>query len=676
MAQIGTARQSVKTTLFKATMFAASKSGSVVDAKDPQFNYVTMLLHGDNTNGAQNNTFLDSSTNNFTITRNGNTTQGTFTPYGNNWSNFFDGDGDTLDVPTSANNSVGTGSFCFEAYIFMQDSSAQQFLVANASSGGLWIGFNIDSANKLAIGRVGTAIDNEVSYTWTNGTWYHLAVNRNGTNLQFFVNGTQVGATGTNSVNYPSQGYRIGSETTQKYFKGYISNFRLVRASVYTTTFTPSTTPLTAIANTALLTCADNRFIDDSTNNFTITRNGDVSVQRFSPFSPTSAYSTSVIGGSGYFDGSGDYLSAASNAAFDVWGGNFTLEMFVYLTATPSNVVFFQWGSGTYLMQLESDSSGGSFFGTYYYNAPTETNSIRSSTIPSTNQWNHIALTKSGSTWALFLNGTRLGTSTSTNYVTGNLPISIGANSSGAQALQGYISNVRLVKGTAVYDPTVSTLTVPTAPLTAITNTSLLLNYTNAGILDNAMMNDLETVGNAQISTSVKKYGTGSLAFDGTGDWLVTSYTPNNALGSGDFTVEAFIYKNTNAAYMAVAGTMTSAAPYNTKWQLFSDAGGTKISWCTEAFLITSSATLSTGTWYHIAFVRSSGTLKLYIDGVFDSSSSDTRNYNAVGELWVGQVPENVSGRAWNGYIDEFRISKFARYTANFTVPTVAFPNK
>jgi hypothetical protein len=56
---------------------------------DPQFNYVTMLLHGDGTNGAQNNTFLDSSTNNFAITRGGNTTQGSFSPYGSNWGNYF-----------------------------------------------------------------------------------------------------------------------------------------------------------------------------------------------------------------------------------------------------------------------------------------------------------------------------------------------------------------------------------------------------------------------------------------------------------------------------------------------------------------------------------------------------------------------------------------------------------
>ena len=65
---------------------------------DPQFNYVTMLLHGDGTNGAQNNTFLDSGPNTFSITRNGNTTQGSFSPYGSGWSNFFDGTGDYLSI--------------------------------------------------------------------------------------------------------------------------------------------------------------------------------------------------------------------------------------------------------------------------------------------------------------------------------------------------------------------------------------------------------------------------------------------------------------------------------------------------------------------------------------------------------------------------------------------------
>ena len=61
-----------------------------------------MLLHGDGTNGAQNNSFTDGSTNNFTVTRNGNTTQGTFSPFAPGWSNFFDGNGDYLTAPANS----------------------------------------------------------------------------------------------------------------------------------------------------------------------------------------------------------------------------------------------------------------------------------------------------------------------------------------------------------------------------------------------------------------------------------------------------------------------------------------------------------------------------------------------------------------------------------------------
>ena len=69
---------------------------------DPYFQYVTSLLHGDGTNGGQNNTFLDSSSNAFSITRNGNTTQGSFSPYGSNWGNYFGGGSTYLTVPNNA----------------------------------------------------------------------------------------------------------------------------------------------------------------------------------------------------------------------------------------------------------------------------------------------------------------------------------------------------------------------------------------------------------------------------------------------------------------------------------------------------------------------------------------------------------------------------------------------
>ena len=105
---------------------------------DPYFEYVTLLLPGNGTNGAQNNTFLDSSTNNFTITRNGNTTQGTFSPYGSNWSNYFDGTGDYL---ASASIGAISGDFTIECWAFISGSGDQALfgMGTAAASGGFFV---------------------------------------------------------------------------------------------------------------------------------------------------------------------------------------------------------------------------------------------------------------------------------------------------------------------------------------------------------------------------------------------------------------------------------------------------------------------------------------------------------------------------------------------------------
>ena len=88
------------TTLLTATAASTTRTANITVVWDvavtgePYFAYNSLLLSGNGSNNANNNTFLDSSSNNFAITRNGNTTQGTFTPYGPNWSNYFDGVGE------------------------------------------------------------------------------------------------------------------------------------------------------------------------------------------------------------------------------------------------------------------------------------------------------------------------------------------------------------------------------------------------------------------------------------------------------------------------------------------------------------------------------------------------------------------------------------------------------
>jgi hypothetical protein len=151
-------------------------AGGVI--KDTYFNLVSLLLPGNGTNGAQNNTFLDSSTNTFTITRNGNTTQGTFSPFSQTgWGNYFDGSS-SLTPSSGAFLNLGTNPYTIEFFVYLTANSAANHLVAANDTNGLVIivGNTKTSLNKFGVGDV-VATGSGLS---TN-TWHHVAVVRAGT---------------------------------------------------------------------------------------------------------------------------------------------------------------------------------------------------------------------------------------------------------------------------------------------------------------------------------------------------------------------------------------------------------------------------------------------------------------------------------------------------------------
>jgi hypothetical protein len=662
-------------------MFASGKSLVAPSGAGPdaQFNYVTMLLHGDGTNGAQNNTFLDSSTNNFTISRNGNTTQGSFSPYGSNWSNYFDGTGDYLSIADNAALDMGSSSFTIEGWFLPQANVGAGKGVFgkranNGVVGGILFYFSDTGVTPRLLADIGGSwgVDITASSGFTLGQWNHFAVVRNSNTWTIYINGTSVGsATNSGTVVDSSAAFTIMAESaaaSEGTTQGYISNFRVVKGTaVYTTNFTPPTALLTAIANTSLLTCQSNRFIDNSTNNFTITRNGDTSVQRFSPFS-AAAYSTSVTGGSGFFDGTGDYLNTASDAAFTLGSsGNFTVECWVYLNGSQSssyaavmtNMATF---SNAYANRWAFTING---LNLRWYNSNGD-GVMDVSVVPY--QWIHLAAVRSGSTITIYVNGVAVaGQTTNQAYTTeGSLKIGF---LTGAAAFKGYIADARVVKGTAVYT---ADFTPPTAPLTAITNTTFLANTTNGAIFDNAMMTTLETVGDAQISTSVKKYGTGSIAFDGTGDYLQIPYSPNFQFGTGAYTVEFWI--NTTATDVWI---MFNAAT-DTGIRVYITSTGTvqlneQVSNVDSA--ITSTTAINNGAWRHVAFSRVSGQgTKMFVDGVYQDQLPAVYNFSNTSTLYIGTRSSLVL--FFNGYLDDFRITKgYARYTTTFTPPTAAFSN-
>lgn len=662
---------------------AAAVSAAAVSA-DPYFRYTSLLLTGTGNNNATNNTFLDSSTNNFNITRNGNTTQGTFTPYGSNWSNYFDGTGDYLTQSgTGGQYAFGTGAFTVEFWIYTFSVTARQGLYTNnTSSLGTGPVFAIRGSGTtgcLGVGSVGNAdnvqtADNVIAAN----VWYHVALVREGTGTnqtKIYVNGVQR-AVGTLSDNYSvSRECSIGSTIHYgENFNGYISNARIVKGTaVYTAAFTPSTTPLTAIANTSLLTCADNRFIDDSTNNFAITKNGDVSVQRFSPFSSSAPYSLSTIGGSGYFDGTGDYLSLTGSG---LGSGNFTIELWGYFISYPNaqNALYNHGaadGISSCILYLTSSGT----LSLYNYNSAVGT----STTNVPLNTWTHMAVTRVGTTLTYYINGVASGTGTSAANISETTVKVMQGFGGITNSPIGYVSNLRTVVGTAVYT---ANFTPPTAPVTAITNTSLLLNFTNAGIYDNAMLNNVETIGDAKISTTQSKYSGSSMYFDGTGDYLSI---PNNTalnLSSGNFTIEAWVYwtgANNNGTILDKDGTFGVSYPSwlvgfegTSKMRLFVGSGNG----ITQAQSVAATSTFPTNQWVHVAAVKNGTTLTLYQNGVSVASATQSATIIDGGKkLTVGYQLGQPTAMYWDGYIDDLRITKgVARYTSTFTPPTAALP--
>jgi hypothetical protein len=652
---------------------------------DAQFNYVTALFYGDGANAAQNNTFLDSSSNNSSITRTGTPTQGSFSPYGNNWSNFFNGSS-YLSIASNTGFEFGSGDFTIEAWAFFTSfSSIYSNAIVSKGTAGV-AGADSYSFQTTSGGIIqfffGTGAAVLSGPTLSTNTWYHLAVTRSGSTFTLWVNGASSN-TATSSPTLSAGGpLIIGSQyyspgATDRSLYGYASNLRIVKGTaVYTAAFTPPTAPLTAITNTSLLTCQSNRFVDNSSNAFAITVNSTPSIQRFNPFGNGQiAYTTSTISSSAYFNGSGDYLQTPSSAIFNLNAGNWTMEGWFYLTVAPAanQRLFVIDGGSVYGMYTKAD--GGIYYGLF---GSSEVTMAAAGTLSGYNQWKHIAFVKSGSTTTCYVNGVSAGSTTSYSLPNSNCTVYIaGSTPYAANVYAGYISDVRVVNGTALYT---TTFVPPTVPLTAVTNTNLLLSFNNAGIYDSAAMNDVITVGSAQASTSVVKYGTSSLKFNGTTDYLTIPYG-NFAFefGSGNYTIELWLYA------LATTGSSTVFArgnPGSLGTDYFTlEFQGNQLQHYVGAYTTAAPICAAVGitwanTWHHVAVVRNVNTWTMYVDGVAQATTI-TGAYTITATTspnpsYIATSTYSTS-RYFSGYIDDFRVTKgYARYTTAFTPPTAA----
>jgi hypothetical protein len=671
----------------------------------------TSLLTLQTSQPHNNHTFLDKSNNKFLITRVGNATQGTFSPYNGSWSNYFDGATATrLSLASNPSFAFGTSAYTMEGWIYITTAPTYVSTLFDAGGTTNAISLGVTSAGAVAIGKygIGNVLASNSGDVSLN-QWVHIAAVRTSTSsndTRLYVNGV-LRATGTDNNNWTVTntptvgGINLSGYTTF----GYISNLRVVKGTaVYTSAFTPPTAPLTITSgsslltsnSTSLLTCQSNRFIDISTNNFTITGNGGVAVSSESPFSK--AYTHPVpTSYSGYFDGTGDYLvSPASSAlALATNAADFTIECWVYNNGGAGSqygrgicVYYPSGGYGTNRLMFRLIAGGDRINVYLLANSSAELGSSGTdgTATVTIGAWTHVALVRNAGVFYVYVNGV-LDITVSSSSAASSIPfttfntIEVGRTQDGSSPdWNGYISNYRFVKGTAVYT---SAFTPPTAPLTAITNTSLLTcqsptfidNSTNAFAITatgNPTPTTVNPFGSSQTLTDYTPaiYG-GSAYFDGTGDYLLTS---NMLSGEGNFTIEFWVYPESGASGKAICG-----AP---SWEIY-------LSGFTVRFVYqgvadyNSSLSLIPNSWNHVVVERysfvtgTSGGYKIFVNGVmYDTGSSVAGGGTALtvesGFLIGGSYYNSTPRTLWAGYISDLSIVKgTALYTSTF-VPPVA----
>ena len=665
-----------------------------------------LLIHANGTNNQNNHTFVDSSNNGYTVTRFGNSTQGSYSPFSQTgWGVYLDNagvinsqstSGKHLTVANTSAFNIGAGDFTLEGWIYplglpsSDDWPSSWFQTSSLFGRGTP---NQPDGYNLILGSTKLIFQNNDGQV-TNGThniavnkWYHVAACRSSGTLRLFVNGTVVATTSSAFTGGTGSNFYIGSETGQgAYFNGYMTDVRLVVGSaLYTGAFTPTTTKLTAVANTVLLTCANNRFIDNSNNAYTVTPANSPVVTPFTPYAPTQIYSSANVGGSVYFDGTGDYLTCpAAPATFGA--NNFTIETWVWFNSNSVgyNPIMAGYGSTDargWIISTETDNTLRCFIS----NGSGWAYNINTSVTPSINRWTHLAVVRNGSTVTMYVDGVASGSNNTISTSSIDTPTALGIGyyphyPGGARSFNsGYFSGTRLVNGTAVYT---SNFTPPTAPPTNIVNTSLLLNYTNAAVIDQTSKHIIETVGDAKLSTSVYKYGNASVYLDGTGDYLIFRKNPLVQFGTGDFTVECWtyllskvsnfpcIFSNYNSFTTSALSLFAGHNSGNTsKYQVAINGSGFPN--------IQSSTSIAYNSWVHLAVVRYNGVITLYVNGVADGTASFSSALNGVGDNFTIGYSVDEASTTINGYIDDFRITRgYARYTSNFTAPTAAFKDK
>ena len=293
--------------------------------------------------------------------------------------------------------------------------------------------------------------------------------------------------------------------------------------------------------------------------------------------------------GSFNLSGTSSYINTPAGSDFAYGTGDFTIEAWIWSTSgSGNNTIYTQVVSGTnYLVIVYNGSgdtvsfltSGGDF---------TTTNSL------ARERWNHVAVVRKSGTSSIYLNGKKDASASNTydfSNTSYNPTVGTYTHSVNTENLNGYIQDFRIYKGAAKYD---GDFVVPS-------RSPDILPDTPSGVSG---------------SSKLAKVTDGAVHFDGNGDYLEATSSTDFAFGTGDFTLEAYIYATSlpntnNRIFCSGAG----GAGDRTNFQLMVGSAG-YLEFAHTTNYQTANGLIGTNKWYHVAATREGTSLRMFIDGV------------------------------------------------------------
>ena len=408
-----------------------------------------------------------------------------------------------------------------------------------------------------------------------------------------------------------------------------------------------------------------------------------------------------------FLDGTGDRISIPRAQIGNLLTGDFTIECWIHPTNTaPQYIPLLSWWSqnGT------ADTGFIIYFAsgvlTIYFRPFSLSTALMSYSGVVLNKWTHVAWTRQGSTFRLFVDGALVATATSAataasiniDYMFGNYLGTTGVSpASGVADFTGYVDQLAVYTGTAKYAAAFNPQPIynyGAAPISYAGQFLLRSDNLPEGSFDirNEKNDKLMTrYGDARSRQTQKKYGSGALYLDGTGDWVRVE-TPNTDIGNlytgGDFTIEMYIYPESVSGIRSLMSQLWQVSG-RLGFHLAIDAGVPKFLFGTVDevnWMMASDAALAINTWHHVAVTRTGNVFRLFVNGALKATVTNAAtggtpaNYptipivlgfmhNSTGTF--SPVPNTVI--AFQGYMDDVGIQVgTSKYTAAFTPAAIA----